>query len=252
MDKEVVLKRRIYRIFGISILVVVLLLVWFAFEFNRQLRPSPIYIIINDTSEYISTSIIAASSPSSKLEIEPGKRQFIYRPITGALDLSQSPEKTLDIIGLEILKVSDLVSAGVISLDGKQPVEDVAEMQQSTTLEKVGDDGRYVTYEGSITVSGVYTLYEEDSFFGEQLCFDVNDSTGYLVPRDPHLYGSNNGDNRKPWFCFSNQAEAKQMLEVSAVNETVSGDATIVISQYVVDKLEGGVYDTAQLDVVVE
>lgn len=81
-------------------------------------------------------------------------------------------------------------------------------------------------------------------------CFYPNDETGYLIPRDPNLYGPNSGDHRMTWFCFSNQDEAKVMLGITDDIETHLGTATIQVSEYVVDRAESEVWDTAQLDAV--
>jgi len=129
---------------------------------------------------------------------------------------------------------------------------------KKTTLTKTSGGDRYTYYQGSITVSGKYIEYNPDTMLGGILCFDADDKTGYLIPREPNFWGPGQPDTRSPWFCFSNQAEAKKMLGVNDKvifqNKTVecfSGPATVTVSHYITDKLESETYDKAQLDKVV-
>lgn len=117
---------------------------------------------------------------------------------------------------------------------------------------KVSEDERNVFYNGEVTVSGKYQeLSPNGPFIGEQLCFYVDTDTKYLIPRE-------NGDTRNAWFCFKDQEKAKVAFGIddkkafadSSV-ECIQGKATIQISDYVVDKLEAEVFDTASLVKVV-
>jgi hypothetical protein len=111
-------------------------------------------------------------------------------------------------------------------------------------LSKLSEDERYVKYEWTIQVSGKYEMH---TFFNK-LCFYVDEKTAYLIPRDPNMFGSGNGDTRDAWFCFSNQNTAKEKLAFNSCNK---GNATIEINSYTVDKLESEVFDTAALIKVV-
>ncbi len=129
---------------------------------------------------------------------------------------------------------------------------------KSTTLQKLRTDDRYVYYSGSITVSGKYKELEPTTLLGGQLCFYADAETGYLIPRDPNLWGEGNADTRLPWFCFKDQATAKTLFGINddvVFRDTavacIQGKATVEVSNYVVDKLESEVFDTAELGSIV-
>lgn len=130
--------------------------------------------------------------------------------------------------------------------------------KDETTLTKVKEDSRFVYYDGSITVSGKYQELYPDTLLGGQLCFYPDDETGYLIPRDPNLWGEGNGDTRIPWFCFNEQENAKELFGINddtifsdKTIECIQGKATITISNYRVDKMESSVFDTANLDKII-
>jgi len=127
-----------------------------------------------------------------------------------------------------------------------------------TTLKKISQGERYTSYAGSVTVSGKYTEYNPETMLGGVLCFFADDKTGYLIPRESDFWGPGQPDTREPWFCFSNQEEARKLLGVNSKEifkdktvECVSGPATVTVSSYVTDKLESETYDKARLDKVV-
>ena len=132
------------------------------------------------------------------------------------------------------------------------------QLKKITTLTKIKDDGRYVYYSGSITVSGNYRELLPETLLGGELCFYPDSETGYLIPRDPNLWGEGNGDGRAPWFCFKNQDKAKEMFGINDTEifsdktiECVGGKAVIIVSNYVVNKSESEVFDTANLDRII-
>lgn len=129
---------------------------------------------------------------------------------------------------------------------------------KKTTLKRVSVGERYTSYEGSITVSGRYQEYNPETMLGGILCFFADQKTGYLIPREPDFWGPTEPDTREPWFCFSNQEEARKQLGVDSKKifanktvECVSGPATVTVSHYITDKLESETYDKAQLDKVI-
>jgi len=134
------------------------------------------------------------------------------------------------------------------------------ELHRETTLKKLGEDNVHVYYDGKIIISGNYQELSPSAISGETLCFYADNATAYLIPRDPNLYGLNNGDKRNPWFCFSNQNSAKNMFGISDKNifsniatatSCIKGKATIEVSNYVVDERESEAYDTAKLEKIV-
>jgi len=120
---------------------------------------------------------------------------------------------------------------------------------EKSTLKMTKEDKDSVYYEGEITISGKYTLSNpEGDFMG--LCFYPDADTGSLIPRDTD-------DSRIPFFCFSNE-EADQMLGINreeifvdSTVECIEGNATISVSNYVLTKIEGAVWDKAELEKVI-
>ena len=157
--------------------------------------------------------------------------------------------KHLSLLLLPIL----LITTGC-SLSPTTTVEDESIEPFTTT----GTSGNLVFYEGTATVSGYYQLLEPDTLLGDIVCFHADEETGYQIPRDPNMFGEGNGDNRNPWFCFSNQEHTREALGLDnaifddGLVECVSGDATVTISEYVVNKMEASVFDTAYLEEIVE
>ncbi|MFH1182837.1 MAG: hypothetical protein V1690_01065, partial [Candidatus Moraniibacteriota bacterium] len=100
--------------------------------------------------------------------------------------------------------------------------------------------------------------YNPETMLGGILCFAADEKTGYLIPREPDFWGPGEPDIRNPWFCFSNQAEAKKLLGINdkaifqdKTVECVNGPATVTVSHYITDKLESETYDKAQLDKII-
>lgn len=130
--------------------------------------------------------------------------------------------------------------------------------EKVTTLQKTGEEGNHVYYEGKITLSGNYFENYPGTLLGGTLCFRADEETGYLIPRDPNLYGEGKADKRNPWFCFQDQYGAKNAFGIddeeifadSAVTR-IQGTAKIEVSNYVVDKMESSVYDTALLENII-
>ena len=130
--------------------------------------------------------------------------------------------------------------------------------EKTTTLKKTSEDDKYVYYEGKITVSGKYSENYPDTLLGGTLCFYADEETGYLIPRDPNLYGEGKGDERNPWFCFKDQDKAKKEFGIDdqkvfddSIVKCIQGQAKVEVSNYIVDKLESSVFDTAVLENIV-
>lgn len=132
----------------------------------------------------------------------------------------------------------------------KQPATEEKENVEFKEIEK---DERFTYYEGDVTVSGRYEYYANAPFLGDQLCFYPDEATKNLIPRV-------DGDDRDVWFCFWKEdqenslklfgIDAKAVLRNSNI-ESVSGKATIRISNYVVDGMQSEVFDTAKLKAVI-
>lgn len=133
----------------------------------------------------------------------------------------------------------------------------VEQTRQSTLIKGTQDSKAKVYYDGSIIVSGKYQEYRPLTLLGGELCFYPDDETGYLIPRDL-IDIDGQKDSRMPWFCFRNQAEAKENFDIlddeifdDKTIECIEGKATVRVSQYVVNLFPGAAFDTAYLDEVI-
>lgn len=155
-------------------------------------------------------------------------------------------QEQVELLGAESLGIRDLI-------EDKKATNISAGKEKSPLVKLMTtDDCRFIYYRGSVIVSGEYKAFSPTAVFvGGQLCFYADEETGYLIPRE-------NGDERNPWFCFNNPEKAKKMLGIDSgkifSDEKVAyvyGKATVKISNYVVDKKESEVWDTADLDEVI-
>ncbi len=97
-----------------------------------------------------------------------------------------------------------------------------------------------VAFSGEVTLSGT-TRPHPDHPEVSLVCFDVDEATAARVPRMQ-------GDERRVWFCFSNQEEAIRSLGPPGSR----GHATIVVDDYRTVYHFTDVFDTARLVRVVE
>lgn len=111
---------------------------------------------------------------------------------------------------------------------------------------KVRTEETDIYYEGSVIVSGIYRVQTIDDGIGSEyglVCFSVHGPTEHLIPRE--------GDNRTPWFCFSNTARALSALRIPDRVPwgtcIIHGKATVKISNYHVVKSASEVHDEAIL-----
>jgi hypothetical protein len=105
-----------------------------------------------------------------------------------------------------------------------------------------GYDGTYegrATFQGEIIISGVYDP-KYPLVASEGVCFDVVRQDDSKLPR---MWG----DQRKPWFCFDNPEQAKQLL--SAEKALL---AKIVIDNFTTVHEHKGVINRADLVGVVD
>jgi hypothetical protein len=105
----------------------------------------------------------------------------------------------------------------------------------------------YVYYSGTATLRGSFVRRldkETLDLVGDHLCFYPSGPSRALIPRG-------DADRRMPWFCFSNQLSARRLLKMSRDKAADScgfqGRATIVVSDYVVDRRESEAHDLAHL-----
>jgi hypothetical protein len=113
---------------------------------------------------------------------------------------------------------------------------------------KSKDDGVYTYYTGQVTVRGRFHQELENEFI-DSLCFTADQRSAKKIPREP-------GDERAPWFCFSNQRKAMTALGVPVRAGKglcgFDGKATLVISNYRLDRRETETADGALLERVIK
>lgn len=124
----------------------------------------------------------------------------------------------------------------------KNLISNVFEKDRAQKGDKVGDmtiisiDDRYVKFTGQVTVSGQVNVYGEDDggagILSNNVCMNVDQADWSKFPRLK-------GDDRSIWFCFSNLDKAKQNLKTSE-------KVTVTIDDYVIDSLEGEVWNQAK------
>jgi hypothetical protein len=143
-------------------------------------------------------------------------------------------------MNLNFLLVSLLAFLGahLSSFAAESPAEGFKRSRQEKQL---------VYYTGSETLTGSFVRRQDkDSLArqGDVLCFFPKGASGSLVPRGK-------GDPRLPWFCFSNQKKAKNLLRANGDKTKAScgmqGEATVVVTNYVANLKEAEVFDTARL-----
>jgi hypothetical protein len=103
---------------------------------------------------------------------------------------------------------------------------------------KIAADNAYVNFSGKATVSGTFHNYysQEVGFFYDQVCFDVDESSRQKLPQI-------SGDERTPWFCFSNNDFARKQFSPDGS----AGNATIVIDKYNLVSYPSEVWNSAEL-----
>jgi hypothetical protein len=118
-------------------------------------------------------------------------------------------------------------------------------------FKRLRQEKHLIYYSGTATMTGKFVRRldkETLEMQGDTLCFFPKGASASLVPRPK-------GDPRLAWFCFSNQKKAKTLLKANDDKPKGScgmqGEATLVVSHYVVNSQAAEVFDTARLVKVV-
>ena len=169
---------------------------------------------------------------------------FVNSCGTGYSDGSGNPigcQVVRDIVEPTLKLNEEELNEPEVSEEEQQMVKDLINQ-----LTKIDEDEMYVYYDGTITVSGEYRESQPDTIHGEMLCFYADEETDDLLPR-------------ASWFCFENQEEAKTAFEIDDSEifadpsvECFEGSAKVKVSNYIVNKKEAAVYDTAKLEKILE
>ena len=93
----------------------------------------------------------------------------------------------------------------------------------------------WVAFAGQVALEGSPRLIESNE--PDFLCFDVNEETADRLPRMRH-------DERRVWFCFTNQEEARQ-----ALGHLIGRTVQIQVSDYRTTYQFTDAFDTAKLEI---
>jgi hypothetical protein len=114
-------------------------------------------------------------------------------------------------------------------------------------FKEVDRDGRYVEYQGELTLSGRFERLQDSitlDWRGDRVCFFPDAAQAKLLPR---AFAT----NKPAMFCFNNTRFAISTLGLPPqppANECgMTGTATVSISRYVVENGVGETYDLATL-----
>lgn len=86
-----------------------------------------------------------------------------------------------------------------------------------------GRDAASASFRGEITLTGQTLRHPDDDLAVVSVCFEADSASAARMPRWE-------GDERRPWFCFSNRAEATRLL--AAPGEIVT--ASVVIDRFTI------------------
>jgi len=125
------------------------------------------------------------------------------------------------------------------------PIANTTASKSGLTLYKTDDEFKY--YKGQVTLTGSYSRnYNPNDEFddSDSICFTPDATTAKLIPRP-------NGDQRKPYFCFSNFETARKLLNLNkqllSGYCSQSGKAIVTIQGYDLFYAQAGFHDQSKL-----
>ncbi|MGY0612460.1 hypothetical protein [Luteimonas sp. A501] len=93
----------------------------------------------------------------------------------------------------------------------------------------LSNDGEFIDYAGTATISGFYFVNPSNIEIHDAVCFFPDDSSQKSLPQD-------SDGNPFHWMCFSNNAEAREMLGLDSLQHSDSacyqGYAKITVESY--------------------
>ena len=96
-------------------------------------------------------------------------------------------------------------------------------------LQMVNNDGEFIDYAGELTISGAYLVDPGNIEMDGLVCFLPDEPSQKRFPQDSDA-------NPRHWMCFSNNADARSLLELNAPEASDStcqaGTATITAKNY--------------------
>lgn len=96
------------------------------------------------------------------------------------------------------------------------------------------DYDAYVSFEGEVTISGVFKHNLNDEFLDNEISFMVDDKSVELLPMLAH-------DQRNVWFMFMNHDEAEKSFGAPGTE----GKATVTIKNYSINYAHTEIWNTA-------
>lgn len=93
----------------------------------------------------------------------------------------------------------------------------------------LSNDGEFIDYSGTATLSGTYFLDLSNLEIQDLVCFHPDEPSQKLLPTRPDL-------NHPHWMCFSNSAEARKLFGLTSPRRTDSdcykGYAKLTVRNY--------------------
>ena len=118
-------------------------------------------------------------------------------------------------------------------------------------LSPVRTEGPLTYYEGTVTIHGKVERRTDPTWLelmGDVICLEAQGKSRTLIPRSAN-------DSRSTWFCFDDHKMALKLLNLpSAPAKGTCGyyaPATVRVTNYVVNREESEVTDTARLATVI-
>lgn len=93
----------------------------------------------------------------------------------------------------------------------------------------LSNDGEFIDYSGTATLSGTYFLNPSNLEIQDLVCFHPDESSQKLLPTHSDL-------NHPHWMCFSNSAEARKLFGLTSprlrASDCYKGYAKITVRNY--------------------
>lgn len=100
---------------------------------------------------------------------------------------------------------------------------------ETSQLILLSNDGEFIEYSGTSTLSGTYFLDPSNLEIQDLVCFQPDEPSQKLLPTRQDL-------NHPHWMCFSNSAEARKLFGLTSPQRTDSdcykGYAKITVRNY--------------------
>ncbi|MDQ5890072.1 MAG: hypothetical protein QG609_565 [Patescibacteria group bacterium] len=131
-------------------------------------------------------------------------------------------QKNLKYINKKTLLLSLIL---VISIFGFYRFIDDEYLKEDLIIEDFSEDYTDFSDLGQIKISGVYKVDAKAPYSGDIMSFRIDEKFVNMAP-----WG--NSPRKVKWFLFSNDEEAKNMLNIALDDDCAAGEALITIDNY--------------------